>query len=99
MYQARYDNGCLYDPRQQRLLAISPESLSAWKLWDSLETPAHRVLDSDGDWLDHAELKPLPDGRALYHDELDGWELLSVDEVELLIEMGAIESGERGHAS
>ncbi len=84
-----YYQGLLLDPLSGQPLAVLLEA-RGWQLWESLDPKTELlVVDHEGDWLDGARVRFFADGRALYHDTVEGFEILSVAEVDEVWELGA----------
>ena len=86
-----YREGLFFHPLTGALVAVPSDGAQVTKLWDSLdEHDEYFVLDGEGDWLSHARIRLLQDGRGLYHDDVDGYELVSESEVEEWLEEGLL---------
>jgi hypothetical protein len=51
------------------------------QLWDALETEAMEVLDCEGNNMADAQMREVKDGIWLYVDSVDGFSLLTPQEV------------------
>jgi hypothetical protein len=84
-----YSDGLLVDSVSGQPLAVLFEA-RGWELWESLDCKKELlVVDHEGEWLDDARVRFFADGRALYHDRVEGFDILSVIEVNELWDLGA----------
>lgn len=50
-------------------------------VWDAIDTPIYRVLDEQGINMADARLRPLDVSRFLYVDDIDGYRIVTQDEI------------------
>jgi len=67
--------------RFSKLVVGRKEVANLGDVWDAIDTPIYRVLDEEGVNMADARLRALDTMRFLYVDDVDGYRIVTQEEV------------------